>query len=132
MSTKLWTPIQGVAATKDDYSLESYILGNDHYQIELLTNLDQVPEAGAACSRFLPEEESCSGRVKAPTTAEPWRRPDGLSTASLRPDWHCSVASVPPVPLRGPNDWTCRIARGVFADDRRMNEWRSTSRGMSR
>jgi kynurenine formamidase len=25
----------------------SYILKSDHYQIELLTNLDQVPEAGA-------------------------------------------------------------------------------------
>jgi kynurenine formamidase len=36
----------GVATTKDDYSLESYILGTNHYQIELLTNLDQVPEAG--------------------------------------------------------------------------------------
>jgi kynurenine formamidase len=34
----------GIATAKDDYSLESYILGTDHYQIELLTNLDQVPE----------------------------------------------------------------------------------------
>jgi hypothetical protein len=30
----------------DDYSLESYILGLNHYQVELLANLDQVPEAG--------------------------------------------------------------------------------------
>lgn len=37
----------GVSTTKDDYSLESYILKQDHYQIELLANLDQVPEAGA-------------------------------------------------------------------------------------
>lgn len=37
----------GIATSKDDYSLESYILGRDHYQIELLANLDQVPEAGA-------------------------------------------------------------------------------------
>ena len=36
----------GLATTKDDYSLESYILGLNHYQIELLANLDQVPEAG--------------------------------------------------------------------------------------
>jgi kynurenine formamidase len=36
----------GLATTKDDYSLESYILKTDHYQIELLANLDQVPEAG--------------------------------------------------------------------------------------
>jgi len=37
----------GVATTKDDYSLESYILGTNHYQIEMLANLDQVPESGA-------------------------------------------------------------------------------------
>jgi kynurenine formamidase len=37
----------GSSTTKDDYSLESYILGLNHYQIELLANLDQVPEAGA-------------------------------------------------------------------------------------
>lgn len=37
----------GLATTKDDYSLESYILGTNHYQIELLANLDKVPEAGA-------------------------------------------------------------------------------------
>src|SRR5258706_10251299 len=37
----------GAATTKDDYSLESYVLGLNHYQIELLVNLDQVPEAGA-------------------------------------------------------------------------------------
>jgi kynurenine formamidase len=37
----------GVAASKDDYSLETYLLSTNHYQIELLTNLDQVPEAGA-------------------------------------------------------------------------------------
>ena len=36
----------GLATTKDDYSLESYILKTNHYQIEMLANLDQVPEAG--------------------------------------------------------------------------------------
>jgi kynurenine formamidase len=35
----------GTATTKDDYSLESYILGTNDYQIDLLSNLDQVPEA---------------------------------------------------------------------------------------
>jgi kynurenine formamidase len=35
----------GLATTKDDYTLETYILSTNHYQIELLTNLDQVPEA---------------------------------------------------------------------------------------
>jgi kynurenine formamidase len=37
----------GLATSKDDYSLENYILSHDHYQIEILANLDQVPEAGA-------------------------------------------------------------------------------------
>jgi len=37
----------GVAASKDDYSLEEYILKQNHYQIELLCNLDQVPEHGS-------------------------------------------------------------------------------------
>ena len=37
----------GLAMTKDDYSLETYILSTNHYQIELLTNLDQTPESGA-------------------------------------------------------------------------------------
>lgn len=37
----------GIATTKDDYSLETYILKQDHYQIELLANLDKVPAAGA-------------------------------------------------------------------------------------
>ena len=37
----------GLATTKDDYSLESYVLGLNHYQIEMLANLDRVPEAGA-------------------------------------------------------------------------------------
>ncbi len=45
----------GLATTKDDYSLESYILGTNHYQIEMLANLDQVPEAGGAGLGDLPE-----------------------------------------------------------------------------
>jgi hypothetical protein len=36
----------GVATTNEDYSLETYILSTNHYQIELLTNLDQVSESG--------------------------------------------------------------------------------------
>ena len=38
--------------TKDDYSLETYILSTNHYQIELLTNLDQTPESGALVVSF--------------------------------------------------------------------------------
>jgi kynurenine formamidase len=51
----------GIAASKDDYSLERYILGTDHYQIELLTNLDQVPEAGALVVVSFPKPKGGSG-----------------------------------------------------------------------
>lgn len=37
----------GVSTSKGDYSCEAYILGQDKYQIELLANLDKVPETGA-------------------------------------------------------------------------------------
>jgi kynurenine formamidase len=37
----------GISTSKGDYSLEAYVLGQDKYQIELLTNLDKVPEYGA-------------------------------------------------------------------------------------
>ena len=49
------------ATTKDDYSLESYILGLNHYQIELLANLDQVPEAGGIVWVTFPKAENGSG-----------------------------------------------------------------------
>ncbi len=45
MNRQTLTP--GVAASKGDYSLEAYILGTNHHQIEVSTNLDKVPEAGA-------------------------------------------------------------------------------------
>jgi kynurenine formamidase len=51
----------GIAAGSDDYSLESYILGTNHYQIELLTNLDQVPEAGALVVASFPKPKGGSG-----------------------------------------------------------------------
>jgi kynurenine formamidase len=51
----------GIATTKDDYSLESYILGTNHYQIELLTNLDQVPESGAIVIASFPKPKGGSG-----------------------------------------------------------------------
>lgn len=51
----------GVATTKDDYALEAYILGRDHYQIELLTNLDQVPEFGALVVAAFPKPKGGSG-----------------------------------------------------------------------
>ncbi len=51
----------GIAASKGDYSLETYILSTNHYQIELLTNLDQVPEAGAIVVVSFPKPKGGSG-----------------------------------------------------------------------
>jgi kynurenine formamidase len=51
----------GLRTTHDDYSLESYILGLNHYQIELLANLDQVPESGAVVWITFPKVENGSG-----------------------------------------------------------------------
>ena len=51
----------GTATDKDDYSLESYILGLNHYQIEMLANLDQVPEAGALVIISWPKPEGGTG-----------------------------------------------------------------------
>ncbi|MBI4799476.1 MAG: cyclase family protein [Desulfarculus sp.] len=51
----------GLATSQDDYSLEAYILKGDHYQIELLTNLDQVPEAGALVVAAFPKPQGGSG-----------------------------------------------------------------------
>jgi kynurenine formamidase/peptidoglycan/xylan/chitin deacetylase (PgdA/CDA1 family) len=51
----------GIATSKDDYSLETYILQQNHYQIELLTNLDRVPEAGALVVVAFPKPKNGSG-----------------------------------------------------------------------
>ena len=51
----------GLATSKDDYSLESWILHHDHYQIELLTNLDKVPESGAIALVTFPKPAGGSG-----------------------------------------------------------------------
>jgi kynurenine formamidase len=51
----------GIATSKDDYSLETYILKQNHYQIELLDNLDQVPEAGALAVVTFPKPKKGSG-----------------------------------------------------------------------
>ena len=51
----------GIATTKEDYSLETYILSTNHYQIELLTNLDQVPEFGAIVVVSFPKPKGGSG-----------------------------------------------------------------------
>jgi kynurenine formamidase len=51
----------GIDTTKNDYSLETYILSTNHYQIGLLTNLDQVPEAGAIGVISFPKPKNGSG-----------------------------------------------------------------------
>jgi kynurenine formamidase len=50
-----------VATSKEDYSLETCILKTNHYQIELLTNLDQVPESGALIVAMFPKPKGGSG-----------------------------------------------------------------------
>lgn len=51
----------GVATTRNDYSLESWILHHGQYQIELLTNLDRVPPAGALVMVTFPKPRGGSG-----------------------------------------------------------------------
>ena len=51
----------GIATSQGDYSLEAYVLGTNHYQIELLTNLDQVPPVGALVVVAFPKPKDGSG-----------------------------------------------------------------------
>jgi kynurenine formamidase len=51
----------GVATSKNDYSLETYVLSTNHYQIEMLANLDQVPESGAIVVVSFPKPKNGSG-----------------------------------------------------------------------
>jgi len=51
----------GVSTSKDDYTLEAYILKQNHYQIELLANLDKVPDSGAIAIVTWPNINKGSG-----------------------------------------------------------------------
>ncbi len=51
----------GTSTSKGDYSCEAYILAQDHYQIELLANLDHVPEYGAISVVTFPKPAMGSG-----------------------------------------------------------------------
>jgi len=51
----------GRSTSRNDYSLETYVLKQNHYQIELLANLDQVPEAGALIVVSFPKPKGGSG-----------------------------------------------------------------------
>jgi kynurenine formamidase len=51
----------GIAVSKNDYSLETYILKQNRYQIELLANLSEAPEAGALVIAAFPKPKGGSG-----------------------------------------------------------------------
>jgi kynurenine formamidase len=51
----------GVSTSAGSYAAEAYILGMDHYQIELLTNLDKVPATGAIVLVTFPKPRGGSG-----------------------------------------------------------------------
>jgi kynurenine formamidase len=51
----------GTAASRGDYSLEAWILHHGHYQIELLDNLDRVPESGSLVMVTFPKPRGGSG-----------------------------------------------------------------------
>ena len=44
-----------------DMAMERYVLGTNHYQIELLANLDQVPEHGALIVAVFPKPKNGTG-----------------------------------------------------------------------
>ncbi len=51
----------GIFIAYDSYPLERYILSQNRYQIELLTNLDQVPESGALVVAAFPKPQGGDG-----------------------------------------------------------------------
>ena len=51
----------GLSTSHDDYSLESWLLRHGHYQIELLTNTDRLPESGAVAIVTFPKPLGGSG-----------------------------------------------------------------------
>ncbi|MGA2263911.1 MAG: cyclase family protein [Acidobacteriota bacterium] len=51
----------GMVASKDEFPLETYVLKQDRYQIELLDDLSRVPEAGALAVVTFPKPKDGSG-----------------------------------------------------------------------
>jgi len=51
----------GIVTSKGQFPLETYILQQDRFQIELLDNLDRVPEAGALAVVTFPKPKKGSG-----------------------------------------------------------------------
>ena len=50
-----------LAVEADDLAIERYVLDNGHLQVELMANLDQVPEAGAIIFVAWPHIEGATG-----------------------------------------------------------------------
>ncbi len=51
----------GMSTSAGDYGLERYVLSLDRWQIELMCNLDRVPEAGALIMASWPKAKGGSG-----------------------------------------------------------------------
>lgn len=51
----------GQVTSRGDFTLEQYVLSRDRWQIELLTNLDALPEAGALIMASWPKAKGGSG-----------------------------------------------------------------------
>lgn len=51
----------GISVSKGDYGLEHYVLARDRWQIEVMTNLDRLPEAGALIMATWPKAKGGSG-----------------------------------------------------------------------
>jgi kynurenine formamidase len=51
----------GIKTSQDIYEAESHVLSTDHYQIELLAHLEQVPECGAIVICIFPKPGGGSG-----------------------------------------------------------------------
>lgn len=52
---------RGIAASGGEYVLQRYLLSQDRYQIEMLSNLDRVPEYGAILIAAWPKPKGGSG-----------------------------------------------------------------------
>jgi kynurenine formamidase len=51
----------GIRTSNNDYRAESYVLGQNHYQVELMANLDKVPQKGAIIICTFPKPLNGSG-----------------------------------------------------------------------
>jgi kynurenine formamidase len=51
----------GLATSRQDFALETYVLAQNRWQIELMANLDGLPEAGAALIATWPKPLRGSG-----------------------------------------------------------------------